>query len=44
MSDTTCPRCGSTNTQDDVSTDIPGDRTHDHGCDDCLYVWDDGGA
>lgn len=40
-SDSTCPRCGSEHTKDDVTTDIPGDGEHDHGCDDCLYVWDE---
>lgn len=35
-----CPRCGSENVSSDVRTDIPGDRRHNHGCDDCLFVWD----
>lgn len=35
-----CPRCGSGDTEADVTTDIPRDGRHDFGCDDCLYVWD----
>lgn len=35
-----CPRCGSDNTDTNVTTDIPGDGRHDYGCNECLFVWD----
>ena len=38
---TECPRCGSDNVDEDVTTDIPGDGRHDYGCNDCLFVWDE---
>lgn len=36
-----CPRCGSTNTTVNPETDVPG-ATPAFGCEDCLYLWDDG--
>ena len=38
---TECPRCGSDDVDEDVTTDIPGDGRHDYGCNDCLFVWDE---
>lgn len=37
--DVTCPRCGSAAISSPATTDIPGDRHREHGCNDCLFVW-----
>lgn len=41
MSAPDCPRCDSSNTEENVTTDIPGDSEHDYGCNDCLFVWEE---